>query len=60
VLFDGKDLSKWKNGDADAKWKVENGYFEVVAKTGTLETRDTFRTGRAVAHRVRDAAARGQ
>ena len=42
VLFDGKDLGKWKSGAADAKWKVENGYFEVVAKTGTLETRDTF------------------
>jgi hypothetical protein len=33
VLFDGKDLSKWKS-DKDgsaAKWKVENGYMEVVA-----------------------------
>ena len=31
VLFDGKDLSKWKSqkdGGA-AAWKVENGYFEV-------------------------------
>ena len=26
VLFDGKDLSKWKQGDGSpAKWKVENG-----------------------------------
>ena len=42
VLFDGKDLAKWKSGGADAKWKVENGYFEVVAGTGTLATRDEF------------------
>ena len=42
VLFDGKDLSKWKSGDADAKWKVENGYFEVVAGSGTLATRGEF------------------
>jgi len=35
VLFDGKDLSKWrsdKDGSA-AKWKVENGYMEVAAGT---------------------------
>ena len=42
VLFDGKDLTKWKSGDADAKWKVENGYFEVVGGTGTLATRGEF------------------
>ena len=42
VLFDGKDLTKWKSGDADAKWKVENGYYEVVAGTGTLTTRQEF------------------
>ena len=36
VLFDGKDLSKWRS-DKDsgpAKWKVEKGYMEVVAGTG--------------------------
>ena len=34
VLFDGKDLSKWASckDDGPAKWKVENGYFEVVKK----------------------------
>ena len=43
VLFDGKDLSKWayKDGSA-AKWKVENGYAEVVPKTGYIYTRDSF------------------
>ena len=43
VLFDGKDLSKWQHKDASAaKWKVENGYFEVVPKTGQLYTKDAF------------------
>ena len=43
VLFDGKDLSHWadKEGGA-AKWKVENGYAEVVAKTGEIHTREGF------------------
>src|SRR5689334_17920530 len=43
VLFDGKDLSKWQHKDGSAaKWKVENGYFEVTPKTGQLYTRDSF------------------
>jgi hypothetical protein len=43
VLFDGKDLSKWQHKDGTpAKWKVENGYFEVVPKAGQLYTRDAF------------------
>jgi hypothetical protein len=42
VLFDGKDLSKWKNGNGPAKWKVQDGYFEVVRGTGTLETKEEF------------------
>jgi hypothetical protein len=43
VLFDGKDLSKWQHKDGSpAKWKVENGYFEVVPKTGQLYTKDSF------------------
>ena len=44
VLFDGKDLSKWvqkKDGTA-AQWKVQNGYFEVAAKTGDIRTKDGF------------------
>jgi hypothetical protein len=46
VLFDGKDLSKWKSdkksegGDNAAPWKVENGYFEIVPKSGSIRTRD--------------------
>ena len=43
ALFDGKDLSRWVDGDGKpAKWKVENGYMEVVAKTGNISTRDSF------------------
>jgi hypothetical protein len=42
VLFAGEDLSKWRSGKEDAKWKVENGYFEVVPGTGTLTTREEF------------------
>jgi hypothetical protein len=44
VLFDGKDLSAWKTekGDAPAPWKVENGYFEIVPKTGGIQTKQAF------------------
>ncbi len=43
ILFDGKDLSKWAHKDGTAaKWKVENGYAEVVAKTGYIYTREAF------------------
>jgi hypothetical protein len=43
VLFDGKDLSKWTHKDGSAaKWKVENDYAEVVAKTGYIYTREAF------------------
>jgi len=47
VLFDGKDLSKWRmtaaKGTAPAStWKVANGYFEVDPQGGDLVTRDKF------------------
>lgn len=43
VLFGGKDLSKWAHKDGSAaKWKVENGYAEVVEKTGYIYTREAF------------------
>jgi hypothetical protein len=43
VLFDGKDLSRWVHKDGTpAKWKMENGYAEVAAKTGYIYTRDSF------------------
>jgi 3-keto-disaccharide hydrolase len=43
VLFDGKDLSQWLDkDDAAAEWKVENGYFVVVPKTGYIHTKKPF------------------
>jgi hypothetical protein len=44
VLFDGKDLSQWKSqkDGGPAKWKVENGTFEVVKETGGIETVQPF------------------
>jgi len=43
VLFDGKDLSKWRKQGKDepAGWKVENGYMEMTP-TGTISTREKF------------------
>ena len=43
VLFDGKDLSEWESQrGGEAKWKVENGYFEVVPRTGDIKTKRGF------------------
>ena len=47
VLFDGKDLSHWvqqaRGGvQQDPKWKVENGYIEIVPRTGRLVTKEKF------------------
>ena len=50
ILFDGKDLSKWaqrgrgadRGKTVDAKWKVNNGYFEVAPGSGDLFTRESF------------------
>jgi azurin len=51
VLFDGKDLSKWKSdprkdtppGDDKPRWKVENGYMEITPKGGGIRTREKFK-----------------
>lgn len=49
VLFDGTDLSLWTHVGPDgpddlraAQWKVENGYLEVVPRTGTMQTIESF------------------
>ena len=43
ALFGGKDLSEWQAAaGGPARWKVENDYFEVVAKTGNIRTRRAF------------------
>ena len=44
ILFGGKDLSKWisvKDG-GPAQWKLQNGYMEVVPKTGNIKTKEEF------------------
>lgn len=42
ALFDGKDLSGWRGGNGEAKWKVENGYMEVAPGTGDIESTEQF------------------
>lgn len=43
VLFDGKDLSKWRGANgAAAKWRVANGYMEIVKGAGGISTRQGF------------------
>jgi Domain of Unknown Function (DUF1080) len=47
VLFDGRDLSKWNSRSrageiSEPKWKVENGYMELVPRAGGLITKDSF------------------
>ncbi|MBM3284524.1 MAG: DUF1080 domain-containing protein [Candidatus Aminicenantes bacterium] len=43
VLFDGDDLSAWEDSKGGPpRWKVESGYMEVVAKTGSIRTKETF------------------
>jgi len=39
VLFDGQDLGAWTDAKGQpVRWKVENGYVEVVPKTGEIKT----------------------
>ena len=43
VLFDGKDLSKWRNAaGGPAPWTVRNGSLEVAPNTGDIYTREEF------------------
>jgi hypothetical protein len=43
VLFDGKDLSQWKDSKGGpALWTVRDGYLEVAPKTGDIYTRGEF------------------
>ena len=43
VLFDGASLSAWQHRDGKpCGWKLENGYMEVVPKTGDICSRDQF------------------
>lgn len=43
VLFDGRDLSQWTNSKGGpAGWKIEDGFMEVVDKTGSILSREKF------------------
>jgi hypothetical protein len=43
VLFDGRDLSKWRGAkDAPARWSVADGAMTVVARTGDIHTTELF------------------
>ena len=44
VLFDGEDTSEWESerGGGNVKWKVEDGYMEVIKKTGGIRTKKLF------------------
>ncbi|MEJ7739648.1 MAG: DUF1080 domain-containing protein [Chitinophagaceae bacterium] len=43
ILFDGKDLSKWKDKDgAPAKWEVKDGVFTVKKGLGDISTIQHF------------------
>jgi len=43
VLFNGKDLSQWRSQDSTAaKWTVQNGYMEVKAGTGMIQSARGF------------------
>src|SRR5215218_1831926 len=45
VLFDGRSLAAWTSAErpeAGAKWKVADGYMEVVAGAGAIATKQGF------------------
>lgn len=45
VLFDGRSLSEWRSADsanAAARWKVQDGYMEVVSGTGAIASAQAF------------------
>ncbi|MFC4871719.1 3-keto-disaccharide hydrolase [Negadavirga shengliensis] len=44
VLFDGSNLNAWVSDrdESAAPWKVENGIFTVVPKTGGIKTKESF------------------
>lgn len=43
VLFDGQDLSKWRDAEGGpAKWRVRDGYMESVPNSGYIYSADKF------------------
>lgn len=51
VLFDGKDFSKWINSprkdspdkSPEPKWKLQDDYMEIVARAGSLKSKDPIK-----------------
>lgn len=44
VLFDGKEVSKWRsvNDGSEAKWTITDGALQVMPKTGDIATKQEF------------------
>jgi hypothetical protein len=44
VLFDGKDMLKWRSlkDGGEAKWQVKDGFVQVVPSTGDIATKQEF------------------
>jgi hypothetical protein len=45
VIFNGEDLSQWRSAsdpETPAKWRVADGYMEVVPDVGGIKTRDGY------------------
>ena len=44
VLFDGKDLSRWRSvkGGGEVKWQIKDGFAQVVPGTGDIATKEEF------------------
>ena len=46
MLFDGTSLNNWRSasdsGKSPARWKIENGYMEIVRGTGGIQTSQEF------------------
>jgi Domain of Unknown Function (DUF1080) len=43
ILFDGKDFSQWqREKGGDVKWKLSNGYMQVIKDSGNIQTKRAF------------------
>ena len=43
ILFDGKNMAEWQTDKGEEpKWKIENGYMEIVKKGGSIRTKKSF------------------
>jgi hypothetical protein len=61
VLFDGKDLSKWKSvGGGEAKWKIEDGILAVAPGAGNIMSAEEFGDVQVHVEWAAPAPARGE